>query len=161
MHLMPSNFFWFYESRIAGMERPGTHRPLDEDLAFLKQSGIELVISLTVEPLQRLAAEKYNLELFHIPVVDGSAPTIPQIGHFVSYVNYGMSGGKKILVHCGAGYGRTGTMFACYLVSLGYTAKRAIADVRKKAPRAIENHSQELRIGEYEKYLQERRSGSQ
>jgi len=143
------------------MERPGTYHPIEGDLSFLKQRGIEVVISLTLEPLQRIAADRYNLELFHIPVVDGSAPTIPQIEQFVNYINYALNSGKKIIVHCGAGYGRTGTMFACYLVSLGYTAEKAISYVRKKAPQAIENRIQELCIAEYEQYRKERKNNRQ
>ncbi|MCX6354811.1 MAG: dual specificity protein phosphatase family protein [Candidatus Aureabacteria bacterium] len=157
---MPSNFFWFSEDRIAGMERPGTYHPIEEDLSFLKKRGIEVVISLTLESLQRIAADRYSFELFHIPIVDGSAPTIPQIEQFINYINYALNNGKKILAHCGAGYGRTGTMLACYLVSLGYTAQNAISHVREKAPQAIENRIQELRIAEYEQYLKERKNSS-
>jgi hypothetical protein len=51
-------------------------------------------------------------------------------------------------------------MFACYLVSLGYAAVAAIAEVRRKMPRAIENSAQETRIGEYERYLKERKGSS-
>jgi len=159
MRTMPSNFFWFSGDMIAGMERPGTYSSLEEDLAFLKHTGMEIVISLTTDPLQKLAADRYDFELFHIPIADGAAPTIAQIEHFVNYLNYGLRDGKKILVHCGAGYGRTGTMFACYLVSLGATAEGAIKEMRKKMPLAIENTQQEARIVDYERYLKEGATG--
>lgn len=155
---MPSNFFWFTENNIAGMERPGTYHALEQDLNFLKAKGIEVVISLTLDSLQRELLGQYDFELFHIPMADGDAPTIPQIEKFVNYVNYSLSNGQRVLVHCGAGYGRTGTMFACYLVSLGYPATKAISEVRKKRPQAIENKLQEQRINEYESYLKERRN---
>jgi len=156
---MPSNFFWLTENKIAGMERPGAYHPLQDDLAFLKQNRIEVVISLTLEPLRKDAAEKYGFEIFHIPVVDGSAPTFAQIEQFINYVTYALSDGKKVAVHCGAGYGRTGTMFACYLVSLGRSAVEAMTEVRKKAPLAIENLLQEARIAEFADYLNERKNG--
>ncbi|MDD5557531.1 MAG: dual specificity protein phosphatase family protein [bacterium] len=152
---MPTNFFWLTDRRIAGMERPGSVRPIEEDLAFLGRQGIGIVISLTVEPLL-LPPEANGLELFHIPVPDGTAPTLPQIESFVAYVNYGLSGGKRILVHCGAGLGRTGTMFACYLVHLGYTAPEAMREVRRRSPRAIENSAQEERVREWERSRRER-----
>jgi atypical dual specificity phosphatase len=160
MPAMPSNFFWLKDDTLAGMECPGTFAPIEEDLNHLRRQGIEVVISLTVEPLQRRAGDRYDFEFFHVPIADGAAPTIPQIESFVNYINYGVSNRKKVLVHCGAGYGRTGTMFACYLVSLGYAAVAAIAEVRRKMPRAIENSAQETRIGEYERYLKERKGSS-
>jgi len=159
MRTMPSNFFWFSGDMIAGMERPGTHCSLKEDLVFLKQKGIEIVISLTTDPLQRLAADRYDFEFFHIPIADGGAPSFDQIEQFVNYLNYGLRNGKKTLVHCGAGYGRTGTMFACYLVNRGATAEGAIREMRKKMPLAIENRQQEERIVEYERYVKERANG--
>jgi atypical dual specificity phosphatase len=157
LRVMPTNFFWFTADKIAGMECPGTYWPLERDLVFLKTKGIEIVVSLTLAPLKMKGSPQYEFEQFHIPLADGAAPTIPQIEQFVNYINYGLNSGKKILVHCGAGYGRTGTMFACYLVSLGYRARKAIIDVRKKRPNAIENKAQEQRIIEYEHYLKERR----
>jgi len=156
---MPSNFAWFTEHQIAGMERPGSYHPLEEDLAFLKSHGIEVIISLTIAPLERKGFERFDFEVFHIPVPDGEAPGIPEIERFVNYVNYWLSNRKKIVVHCGAGYGRTGTMIACYLVSLGHRAGRAIAEVRRRVQPAIENAAQEKRVAEYERYLREKGRG--
>ncbi len=143
---------------IAGMERPGTHCPLDDDLAFLKRKGIEIIVSLTTDPLQRLAADRDDFEFFHIPIADGGIPSFDQIEQFVNYLSYGLRNGKKVLVHCGAGYGRTGTMFACYLVNRGATAEEAIREMRKKMPPSIENRQQEERISEYESYMKERKA---
>lgn len=158
---MPVNFFWFTDDKIAAMERPGTHSPLEHDFDFLKEIGIEIVISLTLDSLKRDTSERYYFEFFHVPLADGSAPTIPQIEQFVNYINYGLSGRKKILVHCGAGYGRTGTMLACYLVSLGYPANTAIRQVRRKKPHTIENKTQESRVSDYESYLREKKKRSE
>lgn len=150
---MPSNFAWFTEHRIAGMERPGSYHPLGEDLSFLKSRGVEVIISLTIAPLGKEGFEGFDFEVFHIPIPDGAAPGIPEIERFVNYVNYGLRNRKGIVVHCGAGYGRTGTMVACYLVSIGRGAREAIAEVRRAVPPAIENAAQEARVAEYETYL--------
>jgi len=156
---MPSNFFWLSGGEIAGMERPGAYCPLDSDLAFLKRQGIEIIISLTIDPLRPFVGDRFDFEFFHIPIPDGAAPSIEQIEQLVSYLTYGLRDGKKIVVHCGAGYGRTGTMLACYLVSRGMGAAEAIVEIRKKMPLAIENRWQEERIADYEHYLKEKKTG--
>ena len=76
---MPSNFFWLSDSVIAGMERPGTYCSLDDDLAFLKRKWIEIIVSLTIDPLRPFVRERFDFEFFHIPVPDGAAPSIEQI----------------------------------------------------------------------------------
>jgi atypical dual specificity phosphatase len=155
---MPSNFFWLSGGAIAGMERPGAYCFLDDDLAFLKRQGIEIVISLTIDPLRPFVGDRSDFEFFHIPVPDGAAPSIEQIEQLLNYLTYGLRDGKKIVVHCGAGYGRTGTMLACYLVNCGMTAEEAIREIRKKMPLAIENRRQEERIADYERYLKEKKT---
>ena len=51
---------------------------------------------------------------------------------------------KKVLVHCHAGYGRTGTAIACYMI---YTSNRTSDDIiehiRKARPGSIQNQNQE------------------
>jgi len=158
MRTMPSNFFWLSGGAIAGMERPGAYGLLNDDLAFLKRQGIDIIISLTVDPLRPFAGERFDFEFFHIPIPDGAAPSIEQVEQLVNYLTYGLRGGKKTVVHCGAGYGRTGTMLACYLVSRGMNAEEAMREIRKRMPLAIENRRQEERIAEYERYLKGKKS---
>jgi len=151
---MPRNFAWLVQDQLAGMERPGSFHPLGEDLRFLKERGIGLIISLTVAPLDRNECERFGFELFHIPIRDGEAPEISEIERFLSYVAYGLGGAKKVVAHCGAGYGRTGTMLACFLVRAGRRAEEAIAEVRRRIPGAVENEAQERRVEEYALHLE-------
>lgn len=153
MRTMATHFFWLLDTSLAGMERPGAFCRVEEDLRLIRERGISILISLTLSPPGFPAGAVGDLELFHIPVEDGSAPTLDQIRRFIGYVNYGLHHGKKVLAHCDAGYGRTGTMLACYLVSLGSSAREAIDTVRRKQPGAIETSEQEARIFEYERSL--------
>ena len=60
-----------------------------------------------------------------------------------------------MVVHCGAGMGRTGTMLACYLVGQGYAAQDALAEVRQRRPGSVETLEQEAVIHEYANHLKD------
>lgn len=147
------NFAWFIEDTLAIMGRPGALNELEDDLLFLRRSGIEKIVSLTLAPVNEDELERFSLEVAHIPVPDGAAPTIEQIEEFNAKAGKWLAAGKKVVVHCGAGYGRSGTMLACYLVGTGSTSGEAIRRVRRFRPQAIETREQEDRIAQYELHL--------
>lgn len=151
---MPRNFSWLIQNEIAGMARPLS---LVADLEFLKDNGIEAIVSLTEIPLHKTLVDEFGFEYKHIPVVDLTSPTLEQVEEFVTFVNSLRGVRKKIVVHCDAGIGRTGTMLACYLVSKGYTARNAISEVRIRRPGSIETVDQEDTVIKYEKRLSGKR----
>lgn len=153
---MPRNFSWVIQNEIAGMARPVS---VVSDLEFLKDNGIEAIVSLTELPLHKTLIEEFGFEYKHIPVADLTSPTQEQIEEFVTFVNNLISSKKKIVVHCDAGIGRTGTMLACYLVNKGRSAKSAITEVRKKRPGSIETMEQEDTIARYEERILKKRKG--
>jgi len=69
-------------------------------------------------------------------VEDFMPPTFDQMDEFVDYVDRKLGEGKRVLVHCYAGRGRTGTMLAAYLIRRGMDADAAILEIREKARRA-------------------------
>lgn len=56
----------------------------------------------------------------------------------------------KVLVHCHAGLGRTGTMAAAYWVNKGLSVNEAINKIRKSNPNVIESVGQENSLYELE-----------
>lgn len=144
---MPKNFSWLIQGEIAGMAKPLS---IVADLEFLKDHGIEAIVSLTQFQLHKTLIEEFGFEYKHIPVPDFTPPTQSQIEEFLSFVNGLTSSKKKIVVHCDAGIGRTGTMLACYLVSKGHTAQYAISEVRRRRPGSIETLEQADAIIQYE-----------
>jgi atypical dual specificity phosphatase len=116
---------------------------LSADLAFVKARGINAVVSLTERPLDGEALAEHGLSSLHLPVADKAAPDPGQVDAFVGYLDEEIGRGGCVLVHCLGGYGRTGTLAACYLVHCGMSAREAIDGLRERRPGSIENEVQE------------------
>jgi atypical dual specificity phosphatase len=151
-----TGFSWVIEDRLAGMPRPGVRRPLALDLAFVREAGVDLLVSLTEEAPAADALAAAGLDALHIPVKDFTAPTLEQMHAFVAAVRQRHTDGQVVGVHCGAGLGRTGTMLAAYFVAEGMTAPKAIAHVRSLRPGSIETVAQEQAIAAFEHALRQR-----
>jgi atypical dual specificity phosphatase len=61
-----------------------------------------------------------------------------------------------VAVRCIAGLGRTGTILACYLVSMEMPANNAIIVIREWRPGSIETLEQEAVVYEYERFISTR-----
>lgn len=110
-------------------------------------SGFEVVISLrTWEPLDS-AYQTLRLEFHHIPIDDFGIPSEKDIRTFIRLMEQNL--GRKTLVHCIAGRGRSGTMAALYLVYRGFSGEAAVRHVRERRPGAIETPEQEALVLEY------------
>ena len=148
------NFGWMIEGELAGSGRPCTK----EELVWLRGQGIEAIVSLTETSLRRDKMllpwlDELGFEYHHIPIVDHTAPEESQIDEFIEFIEMMQGQKKPMLVHCAGGYGRTGTMLACYLVSIGHRPRAAVDEVRKKRPYSIEEDSQEESVFEYGRQL--------
>lgn len=146
------NFSYVISDRLAAMSRPGALDPLEEDLQFLRDKGIQCIVSLTELPLNSEFIERYGFEYLHIPVPDMIAPTIEQVETFVRYVGETEEANRQVVVHCGAGRGRTGTMLSCYFVSKGRSAETAIKEIRELRPGSIETAAQVDAVYNYERH---------
>ncbi len=150
MTRQPDRFSWVLPFRIAAMANPSRLR---KDFEFLKDQGINLIITLTTAPLKKFFIDEFGFEYKHIPIRDFAAPTPKQIDEFVATVAMALHGGSKVVVHCLAGTGRTGTMLSCYLVHEGMTAEQALQEIRRLRPGSVETPEQEEAVREYESRL--------
>ena len=141
----PAAFSWVERPLLAGMGRPESA----EELAWVRQQGIEVLISLTEEPLRRDWVNEAGLMTVHVPVQDMEAPTQEQLDRCISAIERANAHGMGVVVHCGAGLGRTGVILAVYFVAKGTSAQNAIGKVRRLRPGSIETDEQAEAVVEF------------
>ena len=124
-----------------------------EDLALLREQGVLAIVSLTEEPLNEKVLRAKGLAYLHLPIMDMQPPKLEDIIQFIDFVKFLKREERPVVVHCGAGMGRTGTMLACYLVGQGYSFQDALAQVRQRRPGSVETLEQEDVIQDYAEYL--------
>ncbi|HML94561.1 MAG TPA: dual specificity protein phosphatase family protein [Thermodesulfobacteriota bacterium] len=112
---MPERFSWVIEDALAGMERPGLFEPLDEDLLFLRDKGIDVIVNLEEE---KYVQDYPGFIVKRIPVNDFKPPRPEDYASFMEFMLAQAAGKKKVVVHCYAGMGRTNLMIAAYLMNL-------------------------------------------
>jgi atypical dual specificity phosphatase len=141
----PQGFSWIEKPLLAAMALPES----EEDLEWLRRHGIDILISLTEDPLRRDWVNNAGILMVHEPVDDMNAPTQVQLDRCVSAIVRAHERNMGVVVHCGAGLGRTGVVIAAYLVHRGKSAHEAIAEIRRLRPGSIETDEQEEAVAEF------------
>lgn len=141
----PYGFTWVEKPHLAALARPSDL----EDFTWLRDQGIEVLVSLTEDPPRKDWAEASGLLVFHEPLQDMEAPEQDQLERAVSAVLRATERGMGVAVHCGAGLGRTGVVLAGYFVMKGMTASNAIAKVRRLRPGSVETPEQADAVEEF------------
>ena len=132
-----------------------------EDLQWLRGAGIQLMISLTEDPPRRDWINEAGLFAMHLPVEDLHPPTQSQLDLAMSSIAKANAQEIGVVVHCGAGLGRTGVVLASYLVTKGMTVQHAIARVRRLRPGSIETQEQEEAVLEFARRLRQEKGSEQ
>jgi atypical dual specificity phosphatase len=143
----PYFFSWIDEPLLAACAEPGGQ----EQLAWLRGQGVDILITLTEEPRPRTWVDAAGLMSVHVPVPDMDVPAVEQFEQVMSVIDKAQSAGMGVAVHCLAGRGRTGTVLAAYFVHRGLTAREAIDKVRQLRPGSIEVPEQEDAIRAFER----------
>ena len=141
----PQGFSWVDKPRLAAMALP---RSLG-DLSWLRQQGIQVLLSLTEERPRRSWSDEAGLLVFHEPLEDMEPPGQEPLARAVSAIDRALEREMPVAVHCGAGLGRTGVVLAAWMVGRGLAARQAIARVRKLRPHSVETEEQEAAVEEF------------
>lgn len=151
----PGGFHWILRDRLGGMQMPGLLREMDSDLRGARALGISYMVTLTEQPFPAHEAEKFGISVGHFPIDDMGVPTLERAHELTEDVLRRLEHGEKIVFHCRAGLGRTGTMLACVLVRSGEGAATSVERVRKVNPLYIQAEAQLAFIAAFADYCRE------
>ncbi|KAG9086061.1 hypothetical protein FS749_003931, partial [Ceratobasidium sp. UAMH 11750] len=172
-YILPRFFRWLVPFYLALMSTPRNV----EDIEVLASPyiGIRHVITLTEEsPLPELWFEQPSATCVrhtHISIPNYKSPTLEQMDMILRRICE--PGGSPVLIHCGGGKGRAGTVAACYLAAFGFgpipnqgsheatpamSANEAIAALRLMRPGSLETVQQEDFVKSWVSTLWKRRT---
>ena len=107
-----------------------TMRDLDEDLAAIEAWGASVLVSLVeAAEFERLGAgelpatvKQRSFAWLHAPIPDMQAPPVDAVAtltHHAPELIAALQRGERIVIHCAAGLGRSGSIAAWLLVEMG------------------------------------------
>ena len=170
---MMRNFSYVIPNELAGASTPNCPKHIDG----LEHLGITLVVTLTEEePLVEdwFLENKRKIRNVFFPVPNYNPPSIEQMEAIDSVVRKEILRGGQVLVHCGGGKGRAGSVISCLLIKYGlngiknqilkeartdeidgafFSSEQVMKIVRDMRPGSVETTRQEQFIRDYTKYV--------
>lgn len=109
------------------------HAPLSyADLDAIREEGVAAIVNLCGEYCDLHEIEQDSgFEVYYLPIQDECAPDIKEMENAIDWVDQRILQGKKVLVHCRFGVGRTGTFVTAYLLQKGLDMKAASKLLKK------------------------------
>lgn len=96
------------------------------ELEAIKTQGIDAIVNLCAEfsDLHDLEAAS-GFEVYYLPIWDEDVPEMEDMEKALAWLDEAIYLGKKVLVHCRHGIGRTGTFVTSYMIRRGMGLKAA------------------------------------
>uniref|UniRef100_H2LZB8 Cyclin-dependent kinase inhibitor 3 n=2 Tax=Oryzias latipes TaxID=8090 RepID=H2LZB8_ORYLA len=114
---------------LPGCKYKNIRRDLQRDVEELHNQGVQdVLVFCTRGELSRYrvptlleAYERRGLTVQHWPIPDGEAPELEQCCRILDELQRHLEGGRKTLIHCFGGLGRSALIAACLLLQLSVT----------------------------------------
>jgi pyruvate,water dikinase len=103
------------------------HAPMSfEELESIRRQGVDAIINLCAEYCDLHQIEKdCGFDVFYLPVADDHAPEMEEMEKALAWLDEAIYLGKKVLIHCRLGVGRTGTFLRSYFIRRGFGLEHA------------------------------------
>jgi protein-tyrosine phosphatase len=137
-------------------------RDFATDLKVLISNNVELVVNLmTSEEIKKMGLsdvserlQSVGIEWLHYPISDKWIPgSNDDFLNLTQILVEKIKLGKRIVVHCNGGKGRTGLTVVACLIKLGVTQLEAITKIRNVRPGMLQNPAQQMYLSMLEKKL--------
>ncbi len=133
---------------------PGRYNPLSTSMSEIENKGIDIVVSLTsLEEIRQKSQEYANaindkslgFERMEFPIIDFGIPqdSIAFL-NLVENLAGRLNSGENLLIHCGAGIGRTGTLASSILLSLGKDLNESLKIIKNAGSNPETNEQMDL-----------------
>lgn len=104
-------------------------------IPFLQDEDVAAVVDLRSEYSDdRELIEKHGIKFLHVDVEDCYCPEFAQLETILGFVEPFLDSGKKVLIHCQNGYGRSPLVVVAVLVKRGMSIPQAVSLVEDKHP---------------------------
>jgi protein-tyrosine phosphatase len=116
------------------MAAPRPADSLEDTILGWRSEGIDVVVSL-LEPseapgltdAESQLCQEFDIEFLSVPIRDKTVPTdLDAFSEIVRHLAARVSTGQGVAIHCRAGIGRSTTLAACILTTLGVDAAVAL-----------------------------------
>jgi predicted protein tyrosine phosphatase len=133
-----AEFSWVMDDLAVGGRFPSgvAHR-------LAREHGVGAVIDVRVE--ERDAAEELHasgITFLHLPTEDERAVSPEMLDEGVAFAQRAAAGGKRLLIHCQHGIGRSALVALCIVVDRGYAPLDAVARAKDARERISPNPEQ-------------------
>ena len=116
---------------VAGSARPGRYNDIRKDFATLQEMGIEIIVNLCETRLEMPPEFAACFREIHEPILDGHPPEPEQLERIIADVSQAARCGKRAVIHCRGGVGRTATVLIPLIMAMeGLPLEEAVQKLR-------------------------------
>ena len=159
-----NTLYYIGDTSLATMARPRGGDWLEDDLKFLKIRGVEVLVCLMdKDELYELELQEegnlcneIGIQFIHFPIPDFGLPTDEiEVKKLLLQLKDSIENGKKVVVHCRMGIGRSSTIAAATLILMDkYTADTVFEVISEARGLRVPDTRQQMEwVGRFEEQL--------